>query len=184
MNIFEIVNYQVTFSPQALLIAPFREIWDLDQSEDKRVASDELAYVYFMCDDRSDHMYILDEQERHNVVVNSLENLDEDWIRPQYIERAMEYYKKYSETTSTRLLRSTRGIVERISGFLDTVDVNERDLKTNKPVFDINKIVTAVEKIPKLVKSINEIEQEVVKEKELKAQSGNRETGLFDDNGI
>ena len=184
MNIFEIVNYQVTFSPQALLLKPFREIWDLDTSEDKRIANNEMAYIYFMCDDRSDHMYILNEDERHDVVVNSLEGLDDEWIKGKYIDEAMEFYKKYSETTSTNLLRSTRSIVERISIFLDTVDVNERDAKTNKPVFDIGKVIASVEKIPKLVKSINEIEQEVVKEKELKAQSGNRDVGLFDDEGI
>ncbi len=61
--------------------------------------------------------------------------------------------------------------------------MNERD-KNNKPVFDIGKIVASVEKVPKLVKALNEIELEIVKEKELKAQSGSKNGGVFDNEGI
>lgn len=184
MNLFELKNYQVTFSPQALMMKPIKEIWDNDPSEDKFQATAELAYVYYMADDRSDYQYIIDEDERHDTVINDIDGLDATWNVPQYIYDAMEFYKKTSETTSTKLLRSTRGVVQKISHFLDVVDVNERDQRTQKPIFDIGKVVSAVEKIPKLVKALNEIEKEVVNEKELKAQSGNRESGVFDDDGI
>ena len=143
-----------------------------------------MSYVYYICDDRSDFQYILDEKERHEAICRDMDALPSDWECPDYIEDAIEYYKKLSETTSTKLLRSTRGVVQKISTFLDVVDVNERDLKTNKPIFDIGKVVSAVEKIPKLVKALNQIEEEVIKEKELKTQSGNRQTGVFDDMGI
>lgn len=184
MNLFQLndTTFNVEFAPQALLLKPFREIWDCDMTEGKQVASAELAYVYYMCDQRSDHMYILDEQERHEVVVDAL-NLGQGWTAPPYVENAMLFYKEMSTTVSTKLLTSTRGVVEKISKFLDDIDPNERD-KNNKPVFDINKIVASVEKIPKLVKSLNQIEEEVIKEKELKSQNGNRDMGMFDDTGI
>ena len=184
MNIFEIKNYQVVFSPQALLLTPFKKIWDKDKDKEKVNAVAEMSYVYYICDDRSDFQYILDETERHEAICRDMDALPNDWECPDYIEDAIEYYKKLSETTSTKLLRSTRGVVQKISTFLDVVDVNERDLKTNKPIFDIGKVVSAVEKIPKLVKALNQIEEEVIKEKELKTQSGNRQTGVFDDMGI
>ena len=46
MNLFEIVNNNVTFSPQALLVKPFKEIWDKDETEDKSLAKRELSYIY------------------------------------------------------------------------------------------------------------------------------------------
>lgn len=184
MNIFEIVNDQVTFSPQALVLKPLKEIWDNDSSPGKGMAVAELSYVYYMADDRSDFQYILDEEERHDQVVLFVNGLDENYIVPQYVKDAMEFYVEISQTTSTRLLASTRGVIAKITHFLDVIDVNERDQRTNKPVFDIGKIVASVEKIPKLVRAVNEIEQEVIKEKELKAQTGNRESGMFDDTGI
>lgn len=180
MNIFEIVNNQVTFSPQALMIKPFREIWDCDKSKDKFQATLELSYVYYMSDERSDYMYILDEEERHDQIVSDLE-LGDNWIKPKYIDTAIVYYKRLSETTSTKLLESTRNVIEKISGFLDTIDINERDSR-NKPVHDITKITNSVEKIPKLIRALNDIEKEIIREKELKAQSGNKIVGIFDTN--
>jgi len=180
MNIFEIVNNEVTWSPQALLIKPFKKIWDSDKTKDKLKANKELAYVYYMSDERSDYMYILDKTERHDQIVTDL-SLGK-WKKPSYMDEAIEYYVRLSETTSTRLLQSTRNVIEKISHFLDTVDINERDLKTGKPIHDISKVTASVEKIPRLIKSLNEIEKEIIKEKELKAQSGNKVVGIFDDN--
>jgi len=182
MNIFEVKNFVVTFSPQALMLRPFKEIWLNDKSKDKEKAVQELSYIFYMADDRSDYMYILDEEERKEAVIRDL-NMDPNWIKPQYIDEAMEFYIEASTTTSTQMLKSTRGVIEKISKFLDDIDVNERD-KNNKPVFDIGKIVASVEKVPKLVKALNEIELEIVKEKELKAQSGSKNGGVFDNEGI
>ncbi len=182
MTLFELKNYEVQFSPQALMLAPFKEIWNNDSSKDKETANKEMAYVYYMADNRSNYMYVLDDDERSDLIRQALE-LDDDWIKSEYIDEAIVYYKKMSETTSTKLLESTRGVIHKISHFLDTIDPNERD-KANKPVFNISQIVASVEKMPKLIKAMNDIEREVIKEKELKGQAGNRETGLFDDSGI
>ena len=184
MNIFELKGYVVTFSPQALMLKPFKEIWNNDLSKDKAEAVKELSYVYYMADERSDFMYILNEEERHEEVIRSLELGHGAWIIPDYVKEAIEYYINMSETTSTRMLRSTRGVVEKISSFFDAVDVNERDPRTNKPIFNVDRIVASVEKIPKLVRSLNEIEQEIVKEKELKNSFSKNNGGVFDSDGI
>ncbi len=133
MIIFELKNYIVTFAPQALMLAPFKEIWDNDKSKDKEKAVKELSYVFYMSDDRSDYMYILNEDERKEAVIRDL-NLEPGWIIPQYINEAMAFYVEASTTTSTQMLKSTRGVIEKISKFLDDIDVNERD-KNNKPLF-------------------------------------------------
>jgi hypothetical protein len=184
MNLFEIVNNVVTFSPQALLVKPFKEIYDADESEDKHVSTLELGYIYYMADERSDFMHILDPDERDEEVRNWLD-MPSKWSgKRKEIVRAIHFYSQISETTSTRLLKSTRLVLQKISEFLDNINMNERDERSKKPIHDISKITSAVEKIPKLIKAINEIEKEVIKEKELKAQSGNRTQSMFDDAGI
>jgi hypothetical protein len=184
MNLFEIVNNVVTFSPQALMITPFKKIWDSDESEDKALANLELSYIYYMSDERSDFMHILDNEERQEEVVKWLD-MPKGWNgnRKELI-RAMHFYTQLSETTSTKLLQSTRLVIQKISEFLDNINMNERDERTKKPIHDIAKITGAVEKIPKLIKALNDTEKEVIKEKELKAQSGNRTQSMFDDMGI
>lgn len=185
MNLFEIVNNVVTFSPQALAIKPFKKIWDADDSKDKELATLEMSYIYYMVDERSDFQHILDENERSEEIVKFID-LPEGWNRhnDKDIVRAMHYYSKASETTSTKLLQSTRLVLQKISEFLDNINMDERDERTNKPIHDINKITSSVEKIPKLIKAINEIEKEVIKERELKAQSGNKSVSMFDTDGI
>jgi hypothetical protein len=105
MNIFEVKNFVVTFSPQALILRPFKEIWLNDKSKDKEKAVQELSYVFYMADDRSDYMYILDEEERKEAVIRDL-NMDPNWIKPQYIDEAMEFYIEASTTTSTQMLKA------------------------------------------------------------------------------
>jgi hypothetical protein len=183
MNLFEIVNNVVTFSPQALEIKAFKDIWIADADKEKQMATKELSYVYYMSDERSDYMFLLDEQERSEEIVKALD-LPSGWVRSEYLLTAIHYYKHVSQTTSTMLLQSTRLVLQKISRFLDDIDVDERDQRTNKPIHDIGKITGSVEKIPKLIKALNDIEKEIVKEKELSAQSGNKIIGLFDDDGM
>ena len=128
MNLFELGNNVVTFSPQALLIAPFKEIWDKDKSKGKEDATLKLAFIYYMADERSDFIHILNTDDR-----------------------------------------------------VAEINMDERDERSNKPIHDIGKITASVEKIPRLIKAINEIEKEVIKEKAMKAQSGNRTQSMFDE---
>ena len=180
MNLFEVENDVVIFSPQALMLKPFKEIWDKDKTKDKSNAATTLAFVYYMADDRSDFMHILDPLERAEEISPYLNLTSKFNTQSKEIIRAIHFYEQMSVTTSTRLLHSTRLILQKISEFLDSVNMNEVDDR-GKLKHDITKITSAVEKIPKLVKAINEIEKEVIKEKELKAQSGNRTSAMFED---
>ena len=184
MNLFQLNanTFEVEFSPQALMIKEFSAIWKNDKSKDKYMATKELSYVFFMADVRSEYMHILDKEERHDQIVLDLDL--PKWKKPDYIDACVAKYIMLSETVSTKLLESTRGVVEKISHFLEVIDPNERDVRTNKPVFAINAITKAVSEVPKLVKALNDIEAEIIKEKALKAQSGNTSVGMFDDLGI
>lgn len=184
MNLFEIDNNVVVFSPQALMIAPFKKIWDADDSEDKINATLELAFVYYMADERSDFMHIINPDERVEEIKRFIDMPSNFTGKSKEIVRAVHYYEQLSVTTSTKLLQSTRLVIQKISEFLDGIDMNERDERTKKPIHDITKITGAVEKIPKLIKALNEIEKEVIKEKMIKAQTGNQSTSMFDETGI
>lgn len=180
MNLFEIINDNVEFSPQALTLKPLRKLWDSDKTKGKTKAYSYMAYVYYMSDERSDFMHILDTEDRHDEVVKYVEMPKGFTGKEDYIVKAMEFYQHMSNTTSTMLLQSTRLVLQKISAFLDNLDMNERDIKSNKPIHDIGKITASVEKVPKLIKAINEIEKEVVKEKELKAQTGSKTVAMFE----
>jgi hypothetical protein len=180
MNIFEVVNNVVEFSPQALLLKPFKAIWDKDKTKDKAKALKELSLIYFMCDDRSDYMYIMDLDERMNQIKSDL-GFANNWKKQAYIETAMEFYINRSVTVYTKMLESSRGIVHKISAFNDTVNLNERD-KHGKYLNNRKEILSSIKDVYNALESLDKIENLIVKQKELKSQTGNRETGLFDTN--
>lgn len=184
MNLFEIENNVVGFSPQALLIKPFKDIWDKDESEDKTQAALELGFIYYMADDRSDFLHILDIDERIKEIKQFLDLPPKFTGKSKETVRAIHFYERLSETTSTKLLSSTRLVLQKISSFLDNINMDERDPRTKKPIHDIAKITNSVGKIPTLIKAVNEIEKEVIKEKALKAQNGNKTNAMFEDMGM
>lgn len=181
MNLFEIENNSLVFAPQTLALKPFKDIWDKDDTDDKSIAIGTLSFLYYMSDDRSDYQHILDEDQRAEEIMSVLDlPKDFKWNSKENI-RALHFYKKMCETTSTGLLNSTRNVIQKISNFLDNVDMDERDERTNKPIHDISKITASVEKIPKLIRALNQVEAEIIKEREAKAQQGNREMSMFED---
>jgi hypothetical protein len=66
MNLIRYEGYNLTIEPEMLLIKPFKVLWDRDKSKTKENALMELGYIYFMCDPRSDYMYLLDEDGINN----------------------------------------------------------------------------------------------------------------------
>ena len=64
MKLFKYDAYKITISEEALLLEPFKQIWNRDKSKDKTKALQELGYIYFMEDPRSDYQYLIDEQQR------------------------------------------------------------------------------------------------------------------------
>lgn len=64
MKLFKFEGYRVIVEPEALLLQPFKTIWNRDKSKSKDIANSELGYVYFFADPRSDYQYILDEDAR------------------------------------------------------------------------------------------------------------------------
>ena len=50
IRLFKYEGYKVTISEEALLLKPFKAIWDRDRTKSKDRALDELGFIYFFCD--------------------------------------------------------------------------------------------------------------------------------------
>ena len=72
IKLFKYEGYSVTVEPEAIMLAPFKAIWDRDKRKDKSMAMQELAYIYFMSDPRSDYQYLVDEEVRKEEVIKGL----------------------------------------------------------------------------------------------------------------
>lgn len=180
MNLFELNNGVVTFAPQAIVLKPFKDLWDRDKTKDKITATLELSFVYFFCDFKSDFIDIIDEKEREEEIKKILFP-NKKWKSDSKIQEAINFYRTRSETVTTKLLENALSAVDKVSTYLSTVDLNDVD-ERGKPIHDAKKVADTIGSLDKLVESLGKIQDRVKKEREVKERMrGNKEKKLFED---
>lgn len=181
MHVLEYINYQVVPTEECFLIKPIRDLYYKDKSKTKDTFLTQLSVIYFLADPRSTYSYILDPNERLQLIIEQ-EGLPKNFKLDKQLEAAIECYKTHTLTTSSLLLESTKIAVEKVREFLKNVDLNEEDDK-GKPKYTINSITTAIKQIPQLAKDLAEAEKAVTKEIEEvgRARGGNESKKAYED---
>lgn len=161
MKLFRYEGYKITISEEALVLTPFKRIWNRDRSANKNRAISELGFIYFMADTRSDYQYIVDEESR-KASIKEGEGLPNDWEPDNLVLEAMEFYKTF-KPASALLLEDTRVAVDKLRTLLREIDLGALDDK-GKPIYTLNTITATIKQIPSLVKDLNEAEAAIAKE--------------------
>ncbi len=151
----------MTIEPEALLLKPFKQIYQRDRSQNKNKALMELGFIYFFCDPRSDYQYITDEEDRLEEIKTG-EGLPTDWEPDKAVYEAMTFYNSF-KPTSALLLDDTRVAIDKLRTLLRTIDLEEKDDK-GKPIYTLNTITATIKQVPSLIKDLNEAEKAINKE--------------------
>ena len=161
IKLFKYEGYTVSVEPEAVMLAPFKRLWDRDKTKDKRIAQQEFAYIYFMSDPRSDYQYIVDEEQRSKEVIQAL-GMPTKWKPDKYIEAALKYYESF-KPASAGLLEDTRIAVNKLRQLLRNIDLEAVDDK-GKPIYTLNTVTATIKQIPALVKDLDEAERTLSKD--------------------
>ena len=78
MKLLKYEGYNLTFEPEILTLKVFNRLFMRDKTKDKSRFLQELGYIYFMLDPRSDYMYITDNEERSKAIIEG-EGLPDTW---------------------------------------------------------------------------------------------------------
>lgn len=158
MKLLKYENYTIKFEPELLTLKLFKKLHSRDRSRNKDRFMQELGYIYFMCDPRSDYQYLVDEEDRSKAIIEG-EGLPSDYKPDALVEEAMRYYSTF-KPTSALLLEDTRVMVDGYRKKLRelTSDMSELEVKDIKALGDIIKI------IPTLVKDLDDAERSVNRE--------------------
>lgn len=179
IKLFKRDGYEVKVEPEALLLKPFKKIWTRDKSKDKNRAMQELGFIYFVCDPRSDYQYLVDIEVRMEAVKNG-EGLPEKWTPDQTVKEAMEFYTSFKPTSSL-LLEDTRIAVDKLREYLRDIDLYATDDK-GKPVHTLNTVTATIKQIPELIKGLDEAEKAVASDiREMGKARGNHEKAIMED---
>jgi hypothetical protein len=178
MRLFRYEGYEVKVAPEALTLKPFKKVWDRDKSKTKDTAIQELSFVYFYCDPRSDYQYIIDDDDRLEAVRDG-EGLPKKWKPDAVLMQAIEFYKTF-DTASAALLRAAMIAVDKVKKKLVDADLDETDDK-GKPVIPLNTYMATLKMVPEVATMLRDAEKTINDESEYGEARGAIEKTLFDD---
>lgn len=171
MRLFKYEGYEVRVAPEALTLKPFKKIWERDKSKTKERALQELSFVYFYCDPRSDYQYIIDDENRLEAVKEG-EGLPKSWKPDKDLEAAIELYRSF-DTSAALLLKAANEAVEKVRSLLTELEPN--DTKSLKDY------LTALKMIPEVATMLKDAEKSLNDESQYGEAKGAIEKTLFDD---
>lgn len=180
MKLLRFNNYQVELEPYLLTFPVFKKIWKRDRDRTKQNALNELTFIYFYTDLRSEYAYITDDEVREKTITKDLglNNFKIDEV----IQQAINLYKELLKTPSSRLLESAIKAVDKLSKFLDEVDFKATDDK-GRPLYPINTVTSAIKQMPQLAQDLIEMQKKVAKEIEEsdRVRGGTENLKIFED---
>lgn len=171
MKLFKYEGYEVKVAPEALTLTPFKKLWNRDKSKSKEKATQELAFLYFYCDPRSDYQYIVDSEDRLEEVKKG-QGFPEDWKPDAVLRAAIDFYSSF-DTSAGILLKTAAKAVRKIQKTLD--DLTPEDTKSLKDY------MAAVKLVPEVASMIQEAEKKLNDESEYGEARGSIAKGMFED---
>lgn len=175
-------NWQLQVSEEVWGLSAFSKILKRDKSKDKVKAMKEVLFIYFYSDIKSDYIIYPDDIKTEEIKKDI--GLPKAWQLDPIIKEAIALYEKNSQSIIEQLYKNTLKAASDIGEYLENTKslLAERDL-TGKPVYDIAKLTTAVDKVPKLMSNLKDAYKEVVKEQEDmdNKKKGSRSFNTFED---
>lgn len=177
MKLIQVSNYELKIADEALLVRPFRKLWNQDRSKSKEQFYKQMSVIFYTYSPSSNYSYIVDERERMKEVLSQEGIID---FHPTAdFKEAVEIYKKLTRTPSTELLADVRLTIDKVRQALNSVNFN--DLEEKDKVSAINTVTSVVGKIPTLIKNLADAEKAVTKELEETTNArGSQELTVFD----
>lgn len=182
MNLFEMKDFKLQINPAAYTLTPFRKIWDRDKSRGKKKALLELAYIYYMCDYKSDYSDIVNTDEKHNAIISGCFE-GKDFKPDKAVEDAMEFYESRQETLMMRMYKVAKLGIAKMETYVKEINLDERDAKTQKPVHNVTHLKGIIKELAEMADNVEKLEKKARAELQQTESNtkGNKEKSVFED---
>lgn len=180
--LFEIHDKLVHPTPQALMVPPFKDIWDRDESENKKQALAEFAYIEFMSSMTKNNPYRgYHERDKHAKIKNDIIQ-DKDWEPDQLITDGINKYKEFqteaSETYSFYM--SAKKAANKLEDFFNNFSMTEINERTGNPLYKPRDITSALKDTTDVLQRLADTRKKVDEETYEKVKNkGDKEVSLF-----
>lgn len=188
MELFQVSNNKAVPSVHALLIPPFKQIWENDTSEFKEWAIKLFTYVELVCNPRKSNPFAgyteADRPRKVKELVFGSENPEiSDEEREEIVYATIKYKELLLNASPAYALyvSAVKG-VEKLKEFLDNFDPNERNEKTQALILKPGDYASALAKLNEVEKNMQTQRDKVQSELSDNTKTRNqREIGLFEE---
>ena len=143
------------------MITQFKRILDRDKSKTKDLAIKELTFIYFYADITSPYQSILTDTERCDEIKRDIE-LPVKWKIDQVILDAVKFYTERSKTAVHHLYTASMTAAAAVNDILS--DSKALIDAADDKIGAITKVIGALEKVPKVMASLRDIEKELIRQ--------------------
>ena len=184
MELFHIENQRAFPTVHALLIEPFKTIWEEDDSPGKGESVAIFSYIELVCNPKKSNPFSgYSEIERPSKVKLEIWG-DENYKHPQFqqiINGVITYKKLLIEASPTyELYIAALNAADKLKDYLNTIDLTERT-NAGTAVTKPADITRALKEVPDVMRSLQNLKDKVNSELEESNKTRNqREIGIFE----
>lgn len=184
MDLFEVINGVAMPSTHALLIEPFKTIWESDKTKEKGEAIKAFTLIELYCSKKKSNVFsgYSDEVRMQRIKENLYKDGSYEPKNQDLIREGMKVYMEFQYNASPTLsyLQVALNTADKLKEFLESVNLNE---KTNggAAVYKPADITRALKETPDVVKTLETLREKVSQELKEEVKTRNsREIGHFE----
>ena len=175
-------------TPEVLLIREFAALWEPSRNKTKEDpkgskrtrAFREFTYIWLMCDWASPYSDYT-EQERHEEAMKDAKLTEKEWTDPVFRAACRKYRDLQNSSRSLKLIKAAQDVVDKITDYFETLDLQERDPVSGKPIFKTKDIMAELSNVSDVIEQLKTLEILYKREQEQdNGLMGNVEIGAFD----
>lgn len=175
-------------TPEVLLIREFAALWEPTRNKTKEDpkgskrtrAFREFTYIWLMCDWASPYSDYT-EQERHEEAMKDAKLTEKEWTDPTFRAACRKYRELQNSSRSLKLIKAAQDVVDKITDYFETIDLQERDPVSGKPIFKTKDIMAELSNVSDVIEQLKTLEVLYKREQEQdNGLMGNVEIGAFD----
>lgn len=150
---------------EILLVKEFEKLWDLERNKCKEDpkgtlrlrAWKEFKYIWLFADWKSPYQQYL-EMEKHNAAMEDSGLTEEEWQDPDFRAAMRKYMEMIDSSRILSLIKTGFRTLEKMRVSLDNIDLDERDLVSNKPIWKAKDILDNIGSIGVMADRLKELE--------------------------
>lgn len=180
LHIFQYDNAKdrvILNKPEILLIKEFKELMNDERNicdEDPKgskhlLAYKEFTYIWLALDWQSFYSDY-SEQERHQAALQDSQLTKEQFNDPKFRAACRRYRDIQESIISIKLLKSSQEMVNKFIDYFHSLDPQERDPQTGKPIWKVKDIQAELTNLPKVIDQLKQVEGYVKKEMQEQSQ--------------